>query len=55
MKFTVIYVNRNERWQFFQCLADDDEHAERLWLAADSSRVVLWVNPGHGPASQTME
>ena len=56
--FTVIYVEPTEGlelWQFFECHADDGEHAEEQCINAYPTARVLWVNEGHGPASQTME
>jgi hypothetical protein len=56
--FTVIYVEPSEGlelWQFFKCHADDADHAEEQCMDAHPSCCVLWVNAGHGPASQTQE
>lgn len=57
-KFTVIYVEPSEGlelWQFFECHADDDDHATEQCLNAYPTCNVLWVNRGHGPASRTMD
>lgn len=56
--YTVIYVQPSEGlelWQFFQCMADDDDHAQEQCLNAYPTCSVLWINTGHGPASQTMK
>lgn len=56
-KFTVIYVEPSEGlelWQFFECHADDGEHAEEQCKDAYPTCSVLWVNTGHGAASQVM-
>lgn len=56
--FTVIYTEPSEGlelWQFFECSADDGDHAEEQCLNAYPTCAVLWVNQGHGPQSQTME
>jgi hypothetical protein len=56
--FTVIYVEPRdslELWQFFECHAEDGEHAEEQCQNAYPTCKVLWVNAGHGSASQTME
>lgn len=56
--FTVIYVEPSESlelWQFFECQAEDSEHAEEQCLNAYPTCNVLWVNMGHGPQSRTQE
>ena len=56
--FTVIYVEPSEGlefWQFFECQADDGDHAQEQCENAYPTCTVLWVNAGHGPASQTMD
>ena len=60
--YTVIYVQPGEvgpygleLWQFFECQADDADHAEEQCRNAYPTCAVLWINVGHGPASQTME
>jgi hypothetical protein len=54
--YTVIYEEPSiPGWQFFECLADDGEHAEEQCFNANPTAIVLWVNIGHGTASQTME
>lgn len=55
--FTVIYTIEEEgiNWQFFECFADDSEHAEEQCMDAYPDGEVLWVNEGHEPASQTMD
>ncbi len=55
--FTVIYVIDAEGigWQFFECRADDDGHAEEQCMNAYPEASILWVNEGHGPDSQHME
>lgn len=56
-KFTVIYTKADEPigWQFFQCQADDADHAEEQCINAYPGCAVLWVNEGHGPDSQRMD
>lgn len=56
--YTVIYVEPSEGlelWQFFECQADDDEHAQEQCEDAYPTCNVLWVNMGHGPASRIMD
>ena len=56
--YTVIYVEPDigiELWQFFQCFADNDEHAEEQCHNAYPNGVILWINTGHGPQSQRQE
>lgn len=55
--FTVIYDELPDvpGWQFFECQADDDEHAEEQCIDANPRANVLWVNEGHGPKSRTVE
>lgn len=56
--FTVIYVEPTEGlelWQFFECQADNGDHAEEQCLNAYPDCKVLWVNRGHGSRSRTME
>mgnify|MGYP003658786538 CR=1 FL=1 len=60
LAFTVIYTepqpgNLIPFWQFFECQADDGDHAEEQCLNAYPDCFVLWINEGHGPQSQTME
>ena len=47
--FTVIYVIDAEgfQWQFFNCSADDADHAEEQCVNAYPACTVLWVNEGH--------
>jgi hypothetical protein len=55
LPFTVIYVERGYiDWLFFECSADDAEHAEEQCTNAYPDCAVLWVNEGHGPDAQTM-
>lgn len=56
--FTVIFVDHNDSsdlWQFFECHADDADHAEEQCADAYPACEILWVNVGHGHASQTMD
>lgn len=57
--FTVIYEFSEEfpitSWQFFECMADNADHAEEQCKNAYPNVTVLWVNEGHGPNSRTME
>ena len=55
--FTVIWIEEASGiwWQFSECLAYDGEHAEEQCIDAYPDGEVLWVNEGHGPASQTMD
>ncbi len=55
--FTVIYTEPgiDEWWQFFECHADDGDHAEEQCENAYPTCAVLWVNEGHGAQSQTMD
>lgn len=56
--YTVIYVEPAvglELWQFFECHADDSDHAEEQARNAYPTANVLWVNRGHGPDSRTMD
>jgi hypothetical protein len=54
--YTVIYTEPDYiNWQFFECQADDGEHAEEQCFNAYPNATVLWVNIGHGPDAQTME
>ncbi len=57
LPYTVIYVEptEGEFWQFFECQADDDGHAEEQCINAYPTCTVLWVNTGYGAASQIME
>ena len=57
--FTVIYTQPAytnddglEFWQFFECQAEDTEHAEEQCLNAYPDCAVLWVNLGK---NRTME
>ena len=47
--FTVIYVIEAEgiQWQFFNCLADNADHAEEQCVNSYPDCEVLWVNEGH--------
>lgn len=47
--FTVIYVVDVEgsQWQFFNCMAEDANHAEDQCIDAEPQATVLWVNEGH--------
>lgn len=55
--FTVIYVQQNDGpfWQFFECMAEDGDHAEEQCVNAEPGASVLWVNAGHGPAARSMD
>ncbi len=55
--YTVIYTipSEGDLWQFFECHADDGDHAQEQCEDANRYCNVLWVNIGHGPESQTME
>lgn len=45
--FTVIYVEPGDiTWQFFNCYADDTDHAEEQCISAYPTATVLWVNEG---------
>ena len=60
---TVIYEERSlsnsptivVSWQFFECQAEDDEHAEEQCRNAYPDATILWVNTGHGGSARTME
>jgi hypothetical protein len=46
--FTVIYTEPDIFvWQFFNCHADDGDHAEEQCIDANPTATVLWVNEGH--------
>ena len=46
--YTVIYDEPGYiNWHFFNCLADDPDHAEEQCLNANPTCSVLWVNEGH--------
>lgn len=47
--FTVIYIVEAEgtQWQFFNCMAEDADHAEDQCHDAELQAKVLWVNEGH--------
>lgn len=52
-QYTVIFTQPEstlesglELWQFFVCMADDDEHAEEQCLDAYPDCDILWVNLG---------
>lgn len=52
--YTVIYAEAPDvTWQFFNCTADDADHAEEQCLNAYPKASVLWVNEGHNV--KTME
>lgn len=54
--YTVIYEEQSiPGWQFFECHADDSDHAQEQCENAYPNATVLWVNIGHGPDSRTME
>lgn len=48
--YTVIYVEPTgdliELWQFFECMAENDDHAEEQCLNAYPGCHILWVNEG---------
>lgn len=46
--YTVIYVIASEgiQWQFFNCHADNADHAEEQCIDAYKDAEVLWVNEG---------
>lgn len=47
--YTVIYTEPEygDLWQFFNCSADDVDHAEEQCRNAYPSCSILWVNEGH--------
>jgi len=54
--FTCIYEEPGVGgWQFFQCFAENADHAEEQATNAYPDATILWVNQGHGRTSQTME
>lgn len=53
--YTVIYtVPGDILWRFYECEAEDGDHAEELLDDAHPGAECLWVNTGHGPDSQHM-
>jgi hypothetical protein len=55
--FTVIYVEPAEGlelWQFFECMADNDDHAEEQCTNAYPTATILWVNKGQGRDAREM-
>jgi len=56
---TVIFVEPTddllEIWQFFECMADNDDHAEEQCLNAHPNAKVLWVNSGHGTTARVQD
>lgn len=56
--YTVIYVEPSEGlelWQFFECHADDDVHAQEQCENAYPKCKVIWVNVGHGEEARRQE
>jgi hypothetical protein len=45
--YTVIMEDTDNDWCYFQCQADDVEHAEEQALDAYPASVVIWVNEGN--------
>lgn len=46
--YTVIYSEADDwAWRFFNCYADDTDHAEEQLLNFDPKATVLWINEGH--------
>lgn len=48
-EYTVFYIVDGEGilWQFFNCYADNPDHAEEQCMNAYPECAVLWVNEGH--------
>ena len=48
--YTVIYaLEGSEHWQYFECHADDPNHAEEQCQSFDPTALVLVALKGHGP------
>lgn len=51
--FMVIYTEPGGiSWQWFNCMAEDGDHAEEQCLDAYPNCSIVWVNEGHNNFSQ---
>ena len=53
LPFTVIYTEPEDpTWQWFNCMAEDVDHAEEQCLDAYPNCGIVWVNEGPNNFSQ---
>jgi len=57
--YTVVYAPSSrpmaqEQWQYFECHADDIDHAEDQCESFDPTAHVLWTIKGHGPHTRSV-
>lgn len=53
LPFTVTYTEPDGiPWQWFNCMAEDVDHAEEQCLDAYPNCNIVWVNEGHNNFSQ---